>query len=393
MNFYSSNLLIFFFRTAGIGIKAIFMIFAVRALTSEQYGEFVIFLSNIALALSFLGINLNQYTSRKLPLAQDKEKLITDHFTSISLTGLVFLCFVPISKNLLGMNNTYHFFILIAFLEHLTYEAYCLLMPLGKALLANIILFIKFFGSYGMICIYFLLAPKGTITLSNVLLIWVASLILITGCLCIKFQPKLNLSFNVLKSGWKTGLVFLLVAIITKAFFNLDKIIISHYLPLNEVGIYGMIFSIAWTVHTLVEASLISPSLNQFLKSPDENKSLIKLLIKISVLYVVLWFIMAIGFEYITILLHKPELNNYKEYLHLFLLAGYFYTACLCVSMKLYVQHKDRTILISSILSLFFFIILMALNRNNGVSIAQNLVLVSFFYLIFLSRGIKAKSK
>lgn len=379
-----SHFYILFFRSSAIGVKAIFMLLAARALSSHQYGEFVVFLSNMAILLSLLGLNLNQFTNRHLSNHHSPSSLITDHFISVGLTGLILLTLVAFLGPTLGIVNSLWFFLGITFLEHMTNEAYFLLLPMGKPLFANIVLFLKVMGSYGLICLYFFFAPNGKSDLSTIFTIWITSSLALSIFLLIKYPPKKIKTIEVLRKGWKVGLIYLVISVLTKSFYNLDKVFLSHSQNLEVVGLYGMMFSIAWTIHTLVEASLIGPSIKDFLQSPKDNLLLRNLVIKVISSYGVLWLILTFCLPLITRLLNKPELQDMSIFLHLFLLAGFLYSVCLCFSMKLYVIQKDHFILISSILSFGVFITCMLTNNSTGLAIATNIIIVSVCYLTCL---------
>lgn len=379
-----SRFYIFFFRSAALGIKAVFMLFAARALSPAQYGEFVLFLSNMAIILSFLGINLNQYTSRKIHNSSNLNKLVTDHFLSVALTGFVFLIVISLFSGSLGLSSFIFFFFLITFLEHMTNEAYFLLLPLGKPLLANVIFFTKVLGSYGLMILYFFSVPNGEADLKTCFTIWLVSNALVGFFLLIKYPPRINLSLQILKTGWKTGLVYLGIAVLTKSFYNLDKIYLSHSQSLDNVGHYGMIFSIAWTIHTLVEASLIGPAIQNFLVKPKDHQRLIRLILKTTAMYTVLWLMLWIAYPFIVSLLKKPELVELQTLLHLLLATGLLYSICLCFSMNLYTLHKDKSILLSSLLSFVLLIALMTWNSQTMINVAWNLIIVSATYMVLL---------
>jgi O-antigen/teichoic acid export membrane protein len=379
-----SRFYIFFFRSAALGIKAVFMLFAARALSSAQYGQFVLFLSNMAIILSFLGINLNQYTSRKIHNSSNLNELVTDHFLSVALTGFFFLIVISIFSGSLGITSFIFYFFLITFLEHMTNEAYFLLLPLGKPLLANVIFFVKVLGSYGLMIIYFFSTKNGEAELKTCFTIWLVSNAIVGIFLLIKYPPKIKFQFQVLKTGWKTGLVYLGIAVVTKSFYNLDKIYLSQSQSLENVGYYGMVFSIAWTVHTLVEASLIGPAIQKFLIQPKDHQRLIRLILKTTTLYAVLWLMLWAAFPYIVSLLNKPELVELRTLLNLLLATGLLYSISLCFSMNLYTLHKDKSILISSLMSFVLLIGLMMWSSQTMSNIAWNLILVSVTYLVLL---------
>lgn len=375
---------IFFFRSAALGIKAVFLLFAARALSSSQYGQFVLFLSNMAIILSLIGINLNQYTFRKLHQTSDLDELVTDHFSSVALTGFFFLAAIFIFSKSLGLQDFILFFIFITFLEHLTNEAYFLLLPLGKPLLANIIFFTKVLGSYGLMILYFYMVPDGTAQLKVCFSIWLISNLIISLGLIFRYPPTRSFNFQTLKAGWKTGLVYLGIAVLTKSFYNLDKIYLSHSQSMEKVGQYGMIFSIAWTIHTLVETSIIGPEIKNFLINPKDHKRLIKLIMKSTFLYSILWLMIGLAFPYIVLALQKPQLNELQMVLHLILVTGLLYSISLCFSMNLYTLKKDKSILFISVLSFIVMIILMTLNSDTMFKVAWDLIFVTSTYLVLL---------
>lgn len=379
-----SRFYIFFFRSAALGIKAVFMLFAARALSSAQYGHFVLFLSNMAIILSLIGINLNQYTFRKIHTHSKLSDLIADHFSSIALTGSILLILISFFSSALGLGDYILFFVLITFLEHMTNETYFLLLPLGKPLLANVIFLVKVLGSYGLMILYFFTVPDGQASLKTCFTIWLCSDVLISTLLLLKYPPKKKFSLETLKTGWKTGLVYLGIAVLTKSFYNLDKIYLSHSESIDNVGHYGMIFSIAWTVHTLIEASVTGPEIQNFLTSPKNKKHLVKVILKTIMLYSLLWLIMGVAYPYIVIALKKPELGHLQTLLHLILGSGLIYSVCLCFSMNLYTLHKDKSILASSIMSFLLLIGLMTWNSQTMINVALNLIFVSATYLILL---------
>lgn len=373
---------IFLLRSFSLLLKGSLLIVLSQFLTEKDYGQMVLFNSTMAVFLVFMGLNLHQYTAKLVYKTHDAS-IINNHLCIITVSGLTFLSITPFISDFLGLNNITYFFIGITFLEHINNEIYNILLPVGKSVEANIVFSIKTFLTIGiaLLALYFF---KQHRSLELVLKIWLISILMFSIFLFIRIKPRLKIDFNLLKQGWRIGFIFLFINIITKLFFNADKQIISHLFSLERTSHYGLVFSIAWTIPTILETTFISPSIKAFLSSSSHSNLIKKILFKISISYISLATVLIFTLPHLFTVLKKDYSQIYSLWMTAILIAGYFYLCALTISMSLYSRGKEKLILLSAIISIFFYIFLMGFRNSEISHILNNLIITNLVFLLLL---------
>lgn len=379
------NLTIFSIRGASIGLKTLFILLSAKFLSLPDLGRLTLVNTSISLMLSIMGVNFFNYTSRILIESSDKKNVIYNHFVFTSFTGLLSLILTPLLILYGGIELSYFiWFSIILFLEHIFTEIFRIQIPLNQVVQANVVHLLRTCCST-VFPLILLLINREKFNLDNILMIWItslASLLLILICTKIRIKELKFFKFDkqFIREGLRTSAIYLAITIVSRSLFTLDKYIINFLTSVSEVGIYSFFYSMAFTIQTLVDTSIISPSTYEILKSKTLTKSYYSLLKKVILTCLILGGCLSIGNEFVLKILNRAAFISDSSLLYIFIIAATCLSLSSATMMPLYALKKDSKLLKSYVLTFLVFIILNFLNHSSMYAVATNMA-ISFLVL------------
>jgi O-antigen/teichoic acid export membrane protein len=356
-------------RGLTIGIRFIFNLLILKALSLNDYGVYSIFYTTVTLSTIFLGLDYYQYNIRKVVSEKKslQRRLLGEQFF---LHLIVYLIFIPVSyffiKEIIPIKYLLIFYTIVI-LEHLNLEGYRLLIAFTKPLFANILQFIRM----GLWCLIILLIANlkvfyFSISLQLIIEFWlyfeIISFILLliyslkNELISLKLNKKV---YSNIIDGVKISMIFFASTIIFKIIEFSSRYFLDFYTTKENVGIFTFFSSISnlvyVTIHT-VSIIVIYPKLISANKLNDEvafkklsNKLLREILILSSILCILLYFVTPFLLE----LIGKRELIDNISVLSILLIGTFFFMLSYYPHYMIYIKGKDKFLLYSSVLALF----------------------------------------
>jgi|GEM_PF-4131250 len=280
-------------RASTLALRFVLMFFLAKFAPLEVVGLFGLYWAGLQLATTLLPLDVYAQSSR-LILNKDmmRHEIISKHlgFVIIAiffLGPLSAIAFALSSKNV-SIFLAFFFFAHLVF-EIISSESGRLLVPLGKPLAANFVLFIR--SAIWVLPLIISLAlgfilPK----LENVIIFWlvgsVVSSIFSIGFLFKGFGgaivPRIDLS-------WCYNIVclsafFLLSTLVFRSMLGADRFIVEHAFGVEAVAIYAFFASVSLGVLGLIESGVSAWHFPRLVKSiQDRNYALIKYELKVFV--------------------------------------------------------------------------------------------------------------
>lgn len=351
-----------------IGVRFIFNVLILKALSLEDYGKYAIFYTTVTISAVFIGLDYYQYNIRKI-LSESKSlqrNLLGDQFL---LHILVHLIFIPVSYFVLKEVIPPKFlliFYLIVVLEHFCLEGDRLLIALSKPLFANILQFIRM----GLWCLILLFLSelkffKFSISLNFIINFWLYFESISFVVLLIYFLRERLITLNFSKRvfanmcrGVKISIVFFVSTLIFKVIEFSSRYFLDFYTTKEDVGIFTFFSSLSnlvyVTVHT-VSIIVIYPKLISADKMNDvaifqkfSKKLLLEIILISSAGSILLYFFTPFLLQ----LIGKQEIIKDLYILNILLIGIFFFMLSYYPHYMIYVKGKDKLLLYSAILSL-----------------------------------------
>ncbi|HET8858752.1 lipopolysaccharide biosynthesis protein [Marivirga sp.] len=355
-------------RSLTIGIRFIFNLLILKALSLEDYGVYSIFYTTVTISAIFIGLDYYQYNIREVVSEKKslQRRLLGEQFL---LHIIIHLIFIPASYFLLKEiipTNLILIFYLILILEHLSLEGYRLLIAFSKPLFANILQFVRM----GLWCLIILLLTElkifeFSISLTVIINYWLyfetISFILILIYFLKNHLITLSLSkkvFDNIISGLKISIIFFASTLIFKVIEFSSRYFLDFYTTKENVGIFTFFSSLSnlvfVTIHT-VTIIVIYPKLiraNKLNEEANFKKLSEKLLREILFLSTVLCVLLYFFSPFLLELIGKQELLNNINVLNVLLIGTFFFMLSYYPHHMMYIRGKEKLLLYSSILSL-----------------------------------------
>lgn len=239
----------FFFKVFGLGAAFIFQIILGRVLEPAAYGEFTMYLtySSIFTIVTVFGMdqNLIKEIAKNKQEQERSSSLLQFSLMVSAILMLLSSMIVYLLKNKLGFNSDgIYLFIAMSVIRTIIMILDGFLQGNGRVVtvtilndLVNNVLKVILFMVFAMIGISSLKAALWSFILSEVVTA-VIRVLKIKTILSRKFKLKINLNTKIQKEFIRYSSTILFVSGIGILLQNIDRIMISHYLDLVNVGIY-----------------------------------------------------------------------------------------------------------------------------------------------------------
>lgn len=249
----------------------------------------------------------------------------------------------------------------VVVMEHLGTDTYNLLINRHRALLANLLLFVRG-GGWMLLFMPLAYLKPHTLTLETLLAFWLAgvALSLIGFFLATRAWPWQNLfTFHLtpiwyrthFKSSWK----FFLGDICSFGGPYLDRYIIGLFFGLKEAGIYVLFWSVANALYTLISTGVMQINRPRLISAHKNNPGEYPALYaetqnhaQISAL--VLGLLAALALPVLLPYLGKPEATAALPVFFLLMAGLTIRTAADVAAAGLYTRHQDNALLATNLL-------------------------------------------
>lgn len=251
-------------RVGGLGMRFVLMFVLARALTLESFGLFGLYVAAIQLAASLVVLDVYAQTTRQiLSLQGDAVRDVLRRHWGAVVFAIAILA--PLASLLFHSALPDNAWVLPAlFLVHVMIDAVAtdtarLLIPLGRPLVANIVVFLRT-GAWSLPVIIVSELTSQQMVLITVVLWWIAGsaasvvfAVAVAGP-AFRLVPKIDWSW--IGRALRTSVLFFMATLAYRAVLGLDKFIVQWVLGLDELGVYTLYAGVAIGVLGIVEAGI-----------------------------------------------------------------------------------------------------------------------------------------
>lgn len=342
-----------------------------RYLSPEEVGEYGIISTTIGLAIYIIGLDFYTFNTREMlsNIKKDTVFYIRDQFVFHLISYLLFLPLISIMfiVNLLPIKYIIIFYFLLI-MEHISQEFNRILITLSKPIIANFTLFFRS-GAWAYVVIAILLFED----LGNLWMVLGAWTIGVFISIVLSLYYLRNLNWKKLSEkpidwrwnirGMKISLPLFFGNIGVKFSEYLDRYFISFFCGSALLGAYTFYGSLANLLVVFAQTGIVSVLSPKLIKSFQEKDFvsygivLKKIIAGLVISTVLIGVFLIFGIEIVIDIIGK---SVYEENLTAFiiLLIGYSFSVfSLIPHYALYVRHKDKQIIKSSLLSVAIAII------------------------------------
>ncbi len=357
-----------FLRSSILLGKFIFIVYASKTLTSEQFGYYILIGSSLVYLVGLIGLEFHAFSNRKI--INDNTK-ISHHVSNHIICGILALSFVLIFLWLSDLSLFFAgehsiAFLFLIFFDYLCVELSRLLNSLELQIQSSTMLFIR--SVFWMIP-FMIFIESGYYQfdkLSVLIYFWIGGcfLSLFFGIRCIAKRVSIKsyyISFPWIINGIKNAAPIFLMAQLTLFTFFIDKILISHFDSIKAVGSYGFNLTVAFSLITFMEAAVfvffVPKAVRMYANKNFEelNKLLNRILIYTVGAVIIYGSFILVCYDYFA------GYFNISSSIYEFLLI-YSFCSIMVLSMVyhyvLYASGKDKELLKISLISVFLFFIM-----------------------------------
>lgn len=351
--------------------KFFLMVYLAKVLPPEQLGVYGLFTVTISYGLYFCGLDFYTYAQREMFSVPRGEwgKIIRNQFM---FYGVVYLIVLPLLllvfvSGVLPWQMIGWFYLLLT-LEHLSQELSRLLVACSKVTLANLVLFFRG-GAWGFAVIaLYILQPDMT----KLWPIWIGwscgtAVSILIAFVAVRhvvghFPRNGCTDWRWIRKGVKTAGQFLVGTLALRGLFTFDRYFLDLYAGKSAVGVYSFYMSFANAMMSFTDAGIISKMYPRIVVSyrtgrqEEYKKNLYKLGLGIVTLYISCSLALVVLVKPVLHYIGRDVYADQILVLWILLAATGVYSLGLVPHYALYARKGDRAIVISSILSLFFFL-------------------------------------
>ncbi|GGK34151.1 hypothetical protein GCM10010965_28830 [Caldalkalibacillus thermarum] len=381
-----------------------------KVLTPAELGEYGLITVTITFAIYLLGMDFYIYNTREI-LSKDPKECIPLIRDQIVFHGIVYAVVMPLLLIVFLLNiipwEYIVLFYLILTVEHLSQEAYRLLITLSKPTYANVVLFLRS-GAWAYSIIVLAFVNKDIMGIKSLLFAWllggISSLFVFLIVLKkeIKFEwgpvIKKEIDWKWIKKGFVTSLPFFFASITLKGVEFADRYFLKIFHGNEAVGIYTFYMSIANVLQVFVFTGIISILYPNIIKAYQDGEyakyqRLMKKMGFTSILSSIGLIIVLLIVIYPILLFVDNAIYNNYIWLFVFLLIGItLNVASQIPHYALYVRREDKAILLSTIIAflaviIFNFILVPTFEvYGAGISTIIGMLMLMFMKLWFVRR-------
>lgn len=388
----------------GITLVARFLLIFLLAknLSPESVGYYGLFAATIGYSLYFVGLDFYTYVTREMAATSNKLRgqLLRNQ---LALSAALYPIFLPIALLIIDSANwpthLMWWFIPLLILEHFNQEVQRLLVALSEQVTATWILFLRQ-GSWALVAAFVLTWLPASRNLETILVLWACAGLLaaITGIAKIKsmgmggWQQKTD--WHWIRNGIKVSIYFLLATLAIRGIQTIDRYWIEALGGIEIVGAYVLLFGVAGTLLTFLDAGLFSFTYPELIRLHHAKEAALarakvrQLLISTTALcvafVVVSWFMLP----YLLRWIDKPVYSD-SLYLYPWLLCATVVNAVgLVPHYALYAQGQDKAIVYSHVAALGVFLLSTWLTSAHFSTMAILIGLNLSFLLILIWKSV-----
>lgn len=391
------KLLNVFLRIGGIGSKFIIVTLMSKYFDIDVFGNYGLITSIITILIFVLGFDFYNFSVRDILKTNDKQEIVNKVVLTFILYTFVYLLFIMLGyfifSNVVYIQPYLFLVLFLVITEHLSQEIYRLLIGFKKVLLANILLFFRTV-SWSAIIIYFYY-NNSLITIDKIFILWlIANTLTVIYVLIYSISNnykailELTLSPNWIKKGLRISSVFFLATISLKSMEYANRFIVDYFMGEELAGIFLFYSNISILITVYINTIVISfelPELIKSINSPNIHQLLEKfkksLLIHIIISSVFIFLIIKplLWWQ------DKVEFEKYLPIIYFLIIGVGLMNYSLLYHFKLYIYHKDKSLLksmvISAVLSLLLTISLTYFYGIYGTATAFVISSIILFYM------------
>lgn len=350
-------------RAATLASKFVLVLLIARYLTPGEFGVYGLVTVTVTLSLNVIGFDFYVFSSREMLARPDTDRaaMVRDQlvfhacmyvFALPLLLSVFFLHLIPWSVLL--------WFYALVVLEHLSQEAYRVLITFSRPIAANALLFLRS-GAWIYAVGALMWWSRGARRLEWIWGGWVlgvgASLVLAAWFLRSldwKEAAGRPVDWPWIRAGLVRGGSFLLATFAMKGIETIDRYLLKAFRDEAAVGVYSLYFSIANVVYVFVFAGVVSsfhPLLLKEQQADERRAQLRRFALWLTLSTVAVAVAVAAGFDVVLWLVDKPAYA--QDVAAFYVLVG---SACLLTlntvpHYALYARHRDRALIVATVLA------------------------------------------
>lgn len=384
-------------RVGGVGSKFIILTLMSKYFDVNVFGNYGLITSLITILIFALGLDFYNFSIRDILKTESKQDVVNKVISTLLLYAVIYLVFCCIAYLMFG-NVSYlkpyvSLVIGLGITEHISQEIYRLLIGFKKVLFANILLFIRTMGWSIIIVFYYF--NNIEITIGDILSLWLTAnvLTIITVIIYTVFKNYNNILNGKIVVDWiKTGLkvcaVFLIATISLKMMEYANRFIVDLFMGEKMAGIFLFYSNVSMLITVYVNTTVISFELPELIASSDSPRvfKLLKKFKKSLLTHVIISaiFILLI-IKPLLIWQHKVEFEAYAPLLFFMLIGVGLMNYSLIYHFKLYIFHKDQSLLKVMVIAAFLSLTLTVIfTYFFGIYGTASAFLISCILLFFM---------
>ena len=397
----STRLINISLRGATLCTRFLFIFFLAKYLDPAQVGYYGIFTATVSYAMYFVGLDFYTYVSReivKTPASQRGQLLKGQ----IALSGILYLSLLPIGLWLLLQSGwpTYllWWFLPILLLEHFNQEVSRLLIALSQQLTSSVILFVRQ-GTWAIAIIALMYLQADSRNLNAVMALWAcagaaAASIGIWKIKQLKTEGwGLPVDWQWIKKGIAISAAFLVATIALRGVQTFDRYWLEALGNIEMVGAYVLLFGIAGTLLTFLDAAVFAFAYPNLIKLNHENnhqeakRQVRILLMQTMALSAVFALISWVTLPYLLSWIGNPIYQQFAHWYPWLLLAMAINAISMVPHYALYACGADKPIIYSHIAALIGFAVVTWLSSDAIGTTAILIGLNTSFLIILFWKG------
>ncbi|MFN0728530.1 MATE family efflux transporter [Polaribacter gochangensis] len=388
-----------FLRIGGIGSKFIILTLMSKYFNVNVFGNYGLITSLITILIFALGLDFYNFSIRDILNTNKAQEVVNKVISSLLLYVVIYVVFSFIAYSV--FNNVSYLkpfvFLVIglSITEHFSQETYRLLIGFKKVLFANVLLFTRTMGWSIIIVFYYF--NNITITINSILSLWLAAntltIIIVLIYAFYKNHNKIlkgKLIVNWVKKGLRISSIFLIATISLKMMEYANRFIVDFFMGEKLAGIFLFYSNISMLITVYVNTIVISFELPELISSTN-SPTIFKLLKKFKkslLTHVIISSVfLLIIIKPLLFWQNKIEFETYLPLIFFMIIGTGLMNYSLIYHFKLYIFHKDKSLLkvmvVSALLSLILTIMFTFFFGVYGTASAFLISCIILFFMRF----------
>jgi len=346
-----------------------------------------------------LGLDFYNFSIRDILNTNKAQEVVNKVISSLLLYVVIYVVFsfmaYSVFNNVSYLKPFVFLVIGLSITEHFSQETYRLLIGFKKVLFANVLLFTRTMGWSIIIVFYYF--NNITITINSILSLWLAANTLtIIIVLIYAFYKNYNkilkgkLIVNWVKKGLRISSIFLIATISLKMMEYANRFIVDFFMGEKLAGIFLFYSNISMLITVYVNTIVISFELPELISSTN-SPTIFKLLKKFKkslLTHVIISSVfLLIIIKPLLFWQNKIEFETYLPLIFFMIIGTGLMNYSLIYHFKLYIFHKDKSLLkvmvVSALLSLILTIMFTFFFGVYGTASAFLISCIILFFMRF----------